>query len=563
MDSLTWIEAVASIRVWEFCAVLAAVVVAFLLPRGFDRPFERLESAFKKFAHRPALSLLAVGASAVLLRLALYPLLGTPHPAIHDEYAYLLAADTFLHGRVANPPHPLWKFFESFHILQQPTYASMYPPAQGLFLAAGRLLTGHAYAGVLLSSGLLCAALLWMLRGWLPPQWALLGATFAILRIGLFSYWANSYWGGAPAAIGGALVAGSIPRIMRWPHARNAILLGLGLILLANSRPFEGLFFSIPFGVALLVWMFRRDSLRAKLVHAILPLFGVLAAGGAALAYYNWRITGNALELPEALNIRQYSVASNMLWEKPRPEPHYNNEVMRFFYLGIEPLLADVPHTPMQAVGVLWRKAEVAFYFFLGPLLLAPLILILLIRGASAVADKRVRLLLLANLSVGIAVACERWRLFPHYVAPATCAIYALLFFAMSELWNWRWREHPTGHFLVRGFLAVALIMVAVRILADPLGMELQWYPKDWSTTMPGDFDRAALASRLNRAPERFLVIVRYAPEHDPDREWVYNDADIDGAKIVWARDRGPENDALIRYFHDRRVIVAEPDVGR
>jgi hypothetical protein len=558
LDSLTWIEAVASIRVWEFCAVLAAVVVAFLLPRGFDRPFERLESAFKKFAHRPALSLLAVGASAVLLRLALYPLLGTPHPAIHDEYAYLLAADTFLHGRVANPPHPLWKFFESFHILQQPTYASMYPPAQGLFLAAGRLLTGHAYAGVLLSSGLLCAALLWMLRGWLPPQWALLGATFAILRIGLFSYWANSYWGGAPAAIGGALVAGSIPRIMRWPRARDAILLGLGLILLASSRPFEGLFFSIPFGLALLVWMLRRDSSRAKLVHAVLPLCGVLATGGAALAYYNWRITGDAFEPPQLRNMRQYGSYGVMLWDKRRPEPHYNNETMRIFYSQLEERYAAVPHSLTQVLPVLGRKALVVFHFFLGPLLAAPLIL-----AFSVLLKKRLRLLLLAILSIAIGVACQRWVPLPHYFAPATCAIYAVMVFAMHDLWNWRWRERPCGHFLVRGFLAVALIMVAVRILAEPLGIELQWFPRDWSTTIPGDFERAALASRLNRAPERFLVIVRYGPEHEPDREWVYNDADIDGAKIVWARDRGPENDALIRYFHDRRVIVAEPDVGR
>src|SRR5207247_1977615 len=164
------------------------------------------------------------------------------------------AGDTFAHGRVANPTHPLWKFFETFHVLQQPAYASMYPPAQGMLLASGQVLTGTPYAGVLIGMGLLCATLLWMLRGWLPPEWALLGALFAVIRLGLFSYWANSFWGGAPAAIGGALVAGAIPRIFRQGRSRDAVLFGIGLVLLAMSRPYEGLWFSIPFGVAFIVW---------------------------------------------------------------------------------------------------------------------------------------------------------------------------------------------------------------------------------------------------------------------------------------------------------------------
>ena len=79
---------------------------------------------------------------------------------------------------------------------------------------------------------------------------------------------------------------------------------------------------------------------------------------------------------------------------------------------------------------------------------------------------------------------------------------------------------------------------------------------------MPGDFDRANLVAALSRTPDRYLVIVRYRPGHDIDREWVYNDADIDGAKIVWARDMGAETDALVQYFRDRKAVVAEPDVN-
>jgi len=134
--------------------------------------------------------------------------------------------------------------------------------------------------------------------------------------------------GGAVAGIGGALMFGALPRLEKRPRVRNAVLLGLGLAILANSRPYEGLGASIPVAAALL-W---RPSRRA-----LVPVAIAVSITGAATAYYCWRTTDHPFLMAHQLNRETYAMARFFLWEQPRSEPIYRHAVMRQFYTEWEP----------------------------------------------------------------------------------------------------------------------------------------------------------------------------------------------------------------------------------
>ena len=196
-------------------------------------------------------AVLLVIAVALVGRALLLPWVGVPQPRIDDEYSNLLMADTFAHFRLANPTPAAWQHFETFHVNMVPTYHSKYPVSQGLALGIGEIVFHQPWIGVYFSTALLCGAICWALQAFVPPGWALLGGLLAAFRLALFSYWMNSYWGGSMAALGGALALGAVVRVFapgQSPRHRAAMasIFASALLLLANSRPYEGFAFALP-----------------------------------------------------------------------------------------------------------------------------------------------------------------------------------------------------------------------------------------------------------------------------------------------------------------------------
>jgi hypothetical protein len=511
--------------------------------------FQFLDRRFGRLARRRGLAAFAVGAGVIALRVAFAPVLGTPQPRWNDEFSYLLAADTFAHGRITNPTHPMWVHFESFHIIENPTYMSMYPPAQGLVLAAGQLLW-HPWIGQLLVTAATCAALCWMLQGWLPARWALFGAILAALRLGILSYWVNTYWCASVAALGGALVLGAWPRLRRRPSVGQSLLLAFGLVILANSRPYEGFIFAIPIAFAMLSWLAgpNRPAFRVTLSRVLLPIAVMLLLAGVATSYYYYRVTGSPVRLAYQVNRETYATAPYFIWQAPRPALVYRHEVIRSLYDWELAEFEKYRTFSGYFLGVGW-KIKSWWQFYLGPLLTLPLLAF-----PWVVRQRKMLLPLLICAAMAAGFAVQTWTL-AHYFSPAVCVLYLLLVQGMRHLWPWSQANRRIGRKVVRAIPVVACAMILLRVAAAGvhIGIEPAW-PR-------GNLERAMILRRLQHLPSPQLVIVRYGPHHDFNREWVYNEADIDAAKVVWARDMGrSDNQELLQYFRNRKVWLVEGD---
>jgi hypothetical protein len=545
----------------ESALIAIALIGAFAFPGLGASTFATLERLFARLARRRVTAVLVVGFLALTLRLALLPVEPVPEPVSHDEWAHFLAADTFAHWRLTNPTHPLWVHFESFSIMQQPTYQTYMQPGQGMVLALGKIVFGHPYWGVWLSCGLMCAAITWMLQAWLPARWALLGGLLAVLRYGVFGYWANSYWGGAVGAIGGTLVLGALPRITRAQHIRDAIVMAVGLGILANTRPYEGFIFSLPVAAVLLWWIFskRAPGFKVSFGRVVAPLCISLAVIGAGMCYYFWQLTGNPFTMPYHLSQEGY-VAPYMIWQSPRPAPAYHHYVFWKMCVEQAPQVFAMARTP---AGFIW-KALWWWPFFLGPVFTTAIVaaVFTLPYGfAWRHLSKNTRFFFVLSGLFVIGLALETFFL-PHYSAPSTAIILFFLLQAMRRLQRWHPRGYPSGLFLSRALLPICAIMFTIRGAAGPLHIPLGGgVAANWSQSTPKDFGRNQLQQQLQRLPQKQLVIVSYTHEHEPLQEWVYNDADIDNSKVVWAREMvGVEDQKLIQYFNDRQIWLLHAD---
>jgi hypothetical protein len=509
------------------------------------------KSGFRSFALKRPRACLVLFLLSFFGRVALLPIEPFPPPRVQDEFSFLLASETFAHGRLANPILPQWHHFEAFHVLMQPTYMSKYGPASPLFMAFGQRVFGTPRVGVMLSMALAAASLCWMLQAYLPAEWAFLGGLLAVVRIGWFSYFGNGYWGGSVAMLGGCLLLGAAARLARRPKARDGLLMALGLILLANSRPFEGALLALPICVYTL-WALLRKRTNFRI---LLPGIVFFLAGAVCTGYYCHRVTGR-LTFPWVAHWQRWGMCPPFLFNKPNYSVHYQFPEQLIYNRDGD----TFPYTNLKTKADFFEefvaKGIYQWLFFIFPALTLPLIgLIPTLRG------KKFRVLISTLGFACFGYSFETW-LQAHYFAVDAGILYLILLNGLRWM-RVRARSNVVWLKLLRGTLAAIVIMCAVRVIVVPT----DGFP-NWGTWMNLSGQTPAwqdVHHIMESKPGKQLVIVRYRSDHFWVNDWIYNGYDIPTQHVIWARDSEPgeSNLPLLCEFKDRQVwLLVPPERG-
>ncbi|MGH7179714.1 MAG: hypothetical protein ACREJC_20225 [Tepidisphaeraceae bacterium] len=501
--------------------------------------------AIAALGRRPILASLTVFAITAALGVVPTIIWSVPVPAIHDEFAYLLAADTFVHGRLTNPTPPMWEHFETFHEIMTPTYASKFPIAQGVALAIGQIIA-HPIVGVWLSTALGALAIYWMLRAYFAPRWALLGGMLAAIHA-TTQWYVTSYWGGGVGVIGGALVGGACARAVRLPSVKLGVVLGLGLAILANSRPFEGLILA---GIVIPVMLFRGRQ-TAVVVRLLLPAGAVLVPTFTFMGYYNWRVTGDALTLPYALHARQYMSAPLFYWQPPPDPIVYRHDELREFFLSDELKTYRSSATFRGFLRHSGDQTRMLLLEYLHPLTLA----IPLAAGVFAARNNRGARAALAVcvLLPGIHLLVTPW-MRVQYMAPGAGFFFVLVVAGLRNLCATSLSRTRFGRIVACATLVTLIVSPLPRaITLNELGHRAP------------AVHRARLIEQLSARGGKFLVLVDEIPGRLGGFEWVFNGADLEDAGVIFARSMNPHADrALFERYSQRNlwgIVADEPTV--
>ena len=498
----------------------------------------------KAALRRPLVCVLATLILGITIASLLTALCGVPNPTFPDEFAYLLSADTFASGRLSNPAHPLWHHFETYHQIQQPSYASKYPPGQGLVLAIGQLL-GHPVVGSILAIGFSMAAVAWMLMGWLPRKYNGLIVLFLVCHPALQWVWGQSYWGGALAMAGSALMLGGLARLTKDFQFKYSLIAAMGAVLLANSRPFEGAVLTAVVGLVLLWKLATKSEWKVGpfLARVILPGFIVLGLGASWTLAYNHAVIGDAFKMPYMVHEETYGWTPFFLWQSPGEKPVHRHADMEIGYVKDKEKVEAAFQSVGDVVSIKTAATvRVLFFFCGGSLVVAFLCLPWLLT------QQKYRLILGMAAPVFLAGMATPWE-WPHYCAPAAPLVFLILLASWIKIWNLT-RATPIARVLVLIAIIVVQVFWTTSVVKKQNGKRARIYAKK----------RAELTQQLRESPGRDLVVVRYPVP--ATGQWVYNTANIDRSEIVWAREISDQaRQKLIKHFSDRNVWLLDTTV--
>jgi len=536
---------------WDLFFTLGAIVLAFVLQRFKSGVFQHLDGAFAAFenrcsaiAARPWLSIVIIAVASIGLRLAIAPWLGTPDPVIADEFSLIFQADTMFHGHLANPG-TVTPNFEAVYVLLRPTFSSMYPVLRSFPLLVGLLLGVGVWGGVLLSVCALAIAVHWMVRQWVNDRVALLVAAIVILRFGLFSLWVNSYFGSAFTGLGGVLLLGGYRSVMTRSALSGGIAIGVGVLILMTTRPYEALFFAAPILLALAIhFVVATGPVRKALVAPALAAVVFIGLGLGITLASNSAVTHDAKVFPYNLYRQTSSLAPAWLINKPVPivgpgpryaiAQHFLDYEYRNYHDNRQRLLSSEAY-----------RFRNYWNFYVGFALTIPFLL-------GLVALRRNYAVLASIVVLGLALSIETWT-FSHYAAPG----FGFFMLAIAAGFD-AMRKRPAQSGVPWTWLSRTLVLALVVGSVIPLQSTFAGKP-DFVPWADNGFSTPCCWLRPRSAPNELRRVVEQTPGRNivlvdtsvqaPYAILISNEADLENARTLLVnRDPQYDQETIARY---------------
>ncbi len=521
-----------------------SLVVGYILTRiWFDVSTPAFQHRFNAILHRWQYPASLVISLAWTLFWVLLPVLIRGHfplPLSHDEFSSILGGETFAAGRLTNPTPACWEHFETYHTSMTPTYHTKYQPGMSFVFALGIFLCDQPFVGMIIVLLLASIALTWMLHLWLPVRSALPMTLLASLI--LILNWGSNYFAAGPlATIAGALQVGLFRRWSMMPQHTvrwlDGILWGISLVLLAWTRPFEGLVFSIIMGFSLFITVIQRKNVAFWLSRLLPGLVLTLLPAAWFQLEYNHATTGSRTLFPYVHHYQQYGISPPFFFQSPLTEPVYRHREM-------QQLHRQESAFDQQIRSIRWLPSFVSFRFgkiwanyglllFILPFVTLPEIW----------RNKSVRSMLLIWFSFLTFIQLATW-FFPHYAAPGWPAWFVVLSFSIRTARLWTFQGKPWGRLVVCICVCSCIFYCVVEHVISPVIA-----PKTWADR------KREISYDLMRDGSKHLIFVQYDANHDPNTEWVFNGPTLDGQAIIWARSmKDDDNSKLLNCYPARKV---------
>ncbi len=252
----------------------------------------------------------------------------------------------------------------------------------------------------------------------------------------------------------------------------------------------------------------------------------------------NRQVTGNWTTLPYTVSQYQYGVPAALTFQTPPVSHHELTPQQQLDYRMQSNFLGRDQETFSSYLTRLGYRIRFYRFFFLPPLYLALVAFLITMREyrfywAAAT-------LIIFALGVNFFPA---WQY--HYIAAETCLFVLISVLGLQQLTR---------------YSRAAVIAIVCLCIAH----FLFWYGvRVFRPAAPtaGQSRRMAVRSLIDATKGKQLVFVHYGPQHIFQEEWVWNEADIDASRVVWARDLGDiENQSLRNYYPGRTVWLLDAD---